>query len=76
VPSGYIEINSELCKDCKLCIYVCPNQLITTSDRMNPKGYCSASFTEKQQKKEERRCKGCSLCAMCCPEVAIEVYRV
>jgi Pyruvate/2-oxoacid:ferredoxin oxidoreductase delta subunit len=43
---------------------------------MNPKGYCSASFTEKQQKKEERRCKGCSLCAMCCPEVAIEVYRV
>jgi len=41
---------------------------------MNQKGFCSASFTEKQLKREERKCTGCSLCAISCPEVAIEVY--
>jgi 2-oxoglutarate ferredoxin oxidoreductase subunit delta len=75
LPAGYIEIDSELCKDCKLCVYVCPHHLIATSDRMNQKGFCPASFTEKQLKREERKCTGCSLCAISCPEVAIEVYR-
>lgn len=75
MPTGHIEIDPELCKDCRLCIHVCPLQLIAPSDRMNQKGFCSASFSEKQLKKEERKCTGCSLCAVCCPEVAIEVYR-
>jgi 2-oxoglutarate ferredoxin oxidoreductase subunit delta len=75
LAAGYIEINPELCKDCKLCVHVCPHHLIITTDRMNQKGYCPASFTEKQHQKEERKCTGCSLCAISCPEVAIEVYR-
>jgi 2-oxoglutarate ferredoxin oxidoreductase subunit delta len=75
LATGYIEIDLELCKDCKLCISVCPHQLIESSDRMNQKGYCPASFTEKPLKKEPRKCTGCSLCAISCPEVAIEVYR-
>ena len=75
MPTGYIEIDAEFCKDCKLCIHACPHQLIVTTDRMNQKGYCPASFTESHHKKEERRCTGCSLCAISCPEVAIEVYR-
>ncbi|OGP95461.1 MAG: hypothetical protein A2157_05755 [Deltaproteobacteria bacterium RBG_16_47_11] len=75
MPTGYIEIDPELCKDCKLCIHVCPHRLIVPSDRMNQRGYCSAHFSENQLKKEERKCTGCSLCAISCPEVAIEVYR-
>jgi NAD-dependent dihydropyrimidine dehydrogenase PreA subunit len=42
---------------------------------MNPKGYHSVCFSEKELKKEERKCTGCGLCAITCPEIAIEVYR-
>lgn len=72
---GMIEIDSELCKDCKLCISVCPHHLIKTCDQMNQKGYYPAMFIEKQLKKEVRKCTGCGLCAIVCPEIAIEVYR-
>ncbi len=75
LPTGFIEINSELCKDCKLCMSVCPHRLIESSDRLNQKGYYPVIFTEKQLKKEDRKCTGCSLCAISCPEIAIEVYR-
>jgi 2-oxoglutarate ferredoxin oxidoreductase subunit delta len=75
LPNGFIEIDIELCKDCKLCMSVCPHRLIESSDRLNQKGYYPASYSEKQLKKEERKCTGCSLCAIACPEIAIEVYR-
>ncbi len=75
MPAGYIEIDPELCKDCKLCISVCPHRLIQSSDRLNLKGYFPARFIESQLKREDRKCTGCSLCAVSCPEIAIEVYR-
>jgi 2-oxoglutarate ferredoxin oxidoreductase subunit delta len=75
LATGMIEIDSELCKDCKLCISVCPHRLIESSDRMNPKGYYPALFIEKHLKKEGKKCTGCGLCAIACPEIAIEVYR-
>jgi len=75
LATGCIEIMPELCKDCKLCISVCPKGLIESSDRMNQKGYYPVYFTEKDLKKEDRKCTGCSLCAISCPEIAIEVYR-
>ncbi len=75
LATGMIEIDSELCKDCKLCISVCPHKLIESSDRMNQKGYYPAVFVEQHLKKEGRKCTGCSLCAIMCPEIAIEVYR-
>jgi len=76
LASGLIEIDLELCKDCKLCMSVCPHQLIKTSDRLNKKGYYPAQFTDETLKKEEKKCTGCGLCAISCPEIAIEVYRV
>jgi len=75
LATGFIEIDRELCKDCKLCISVCPHRLIETSDQMNQKGYYSAHYIEKHYKKEDRKCTGCSLCAIACPEIAIEVHR-
>jgi 2-oxoglutarate ferredoxin oxidoreductase subunit delta len=76
LPTGFIEIDLELCKDCKLCMSVCAHQLIESSDRLNQKGYYPASFSERDLKKEDRKCTGCGLCAISCPEIAIEVYRV
>ncbi|OGP54258.1 MAG: hypothetical protein A2162_09015 [Deltaproteobacteria bacterium RBG_13_52_11b] len=75
MTAGFIEIDCESCKDCRLCISVCPHQLLDSSEQMNQKGYCSVRFTEKETKKEERKCTGCALCAITCPEIAIEVYR-
>jgi 2-oxoglutarate ferredoxin oxidoreductase subunit delta len=75
LATGMIEIDSELCKECRLCISVCPHRLIESSDRMNQKGYYPALFVEKNLKKEGRKCTGCGLCAISCPEIAIEVYR-
>jgi len=75
LATGFIEIDLELCKDCKLCISVCPHHLIENSDRMNQKGYYPTHYIEKNHKKEMRKCTGCGLCAIVCPEIAIEVYR-
>ena len=75
MATGFIEIDLELCKDCKFCMSVCPHSLIETSDRMNQKGYYPAHYIEKHHKKEARKCTGCTLCAIACPEIAIEVYR-
>jgi 2-oxoglutarate ferredoxin oxidoreductase subunit delta len=75
VGTACVEINPELCKDCQLCISICPEQLISLSDQLNQKGYRPVQFVEKQTKKEERKSKGCCLCAVSCSEIAIELYR-
>jgi 2-oxoglutarate ferredoxin oxidoreductase subunit delta len=72
---GYIEIDQELCKGCKLCIEFCPKGIIALSNKLNTRGYHPARFAEEKVKKGKRKCTGCSTCAILCPEVAIEVYR-
>ena len=68
---GHIEIDSELCKGCELCIAFCPKKgVMTLASHLNAAGYAPASFCD-----EGGKCTGCALCAIVCPEVAIEVYR-
>jgi len=66
---GSIEISQELCKGCALCIFCCPKQLLSTSNKLNAAGYLPAVFSDNGE------CTGCAICALVCPEVAIEVYR-
>jgi len=66
---GYIEIDQDLCKGCEICIWFCPKNAISLSDKLNPNGYLTASFNDGGE------CTGCAICAVVCPEVAIEVYR-
>ncbi len=66
---GTIEISSELCKGCELCISFCPKGMISVSDKLNASGYLPAAFNDNGE------CTGCAICALVCPEVAIEVYR-
>ena len=66
---GYIEINQELCKGCKICKSFCPKGIIALSDKLNASGYSTVVFNDNGE------CTGCVACALVCPEVAIEVYR-
>ena len=67
-----ITIDRELCKGCTMCISLCPKNLITSSSKLNLKGYYPAEYTEIGK---NHACTGCTICAIICPDVAIEVYR-
>ncbi len=69
---GKVEIDSERCKGCGLCIEVCPKGRLRVGEGINAKGYYPAEFVEAEGKDG---CTGCCLCAIVCPDVAIEVYR-
>jgi len=75
VKRGKIIIDAEVCKGCYLCKSVCPQDLISISDRLNQKGYYPAIYIEDGIETENHSCKGCALCAVMCPDIAIEVYR-
>jgi len=66
--AGKIIIDIERCKGCTLCVTVCPNNVITISEKSNSKGYFPAVSTGPN-------CTGCTNCAIVCPDCAIEVYR-
>ncbi len=59
----FIEITSELCKGCKLCIDVCPKGVIDISDKLNTSSYHPAYYKGAD-------CTGCALCFYACPEPA------
>ncbi len=56
-----MEVNPELCKDCQLCIGVCPKSVIAISDKLNSASYHPAYYVGEN-------CTGCSLCYYACPE--------
>jgi 2-oxoglutarate ferredoxin oxidoreductase subunit delta len=64
-----IVIDEERCKGCRLCVSVCPKNLITVSDRLNSKGFHPAEPVRKEE------CTACGLCYLICPDVAIEVWK-
>jgi 2-oxoglutarate ferredoxin oxidoreductase subunit delta len=64
-----IEVNSETCKGCTLCVAACPQKILRPSERINASGYHPIECFEPE------KCKGCAFCAMMCPDVAITVFR-
>jgi len=66
--AGKINIDSERCKGCGLCLAVCPKQAISISAKSNRQGYFPAET-------DNCDCTGCGVCALICPDAAIEVYR-
>ncbi len=68
---AYIEINSERCKGCGLCINACPQHVIRFSENFNNKGYHYAELHDPDGK-----CIGCAFCYDMCPDVCITVHRV
>ncbi|WP_394266734.1 4Fe-4S binding protein [Anaerotignum sp.] len=64
-----VEINKDYCKSCRLCINVCPKQVLFVGKYTNKMGYDAVEMDESKD------CIGCKMCATMCPEGAIEVYK-
>ncbi len=67
---GTIVVDTNRCKGCELCTFVCPKDLIEMADYFTPRGYRPARLVDP-----EGVCTGCLLCSTICPDVSITVYR-
>jgi len=72
-----ININSDKCKGCLLCISFCPKGLIAIDIKLNQRGVKPAKFSclSPEAGKENTACLGCAMCAIICPDCCIEVYK-
>ena len=66
---GAIDVDSQKCKGCGVCVENCPTKSIELSKLVNNKGYHYAEMVGDA-------CIGCSNCAIVCPDSVITVYRV
>lgn len=66
---GRIEVDTERCKGCALCVGACPQGALTLSERLNAAGYHPVYLIDGAV------CTGCAICAIVCPDVALTVYR-
>jgi 2-oxoglutarate ferredoxin oxidoreductase subunit delta len=67
---GAIEVETELCKGCGVCVVSCPSETIAMSKQVNGKGYNYMYMAHPE------KCTGCVNCAVVCPDTVITVYRV
>jgi NAD-dependent dihydropyrimidine dehydrogenase PreA subunit len=66
---GRVELNSEECKGCGLCVAACKPQGLYLSDRLNHYGYRPVAYRGSG-------CNACGICFLVCPEPgAITVLR-
>ena len=67
--SGILQVASDQCKGCGLCVLTCPVQCIELSPALNRQGYTPARYLG-------HGCTGCGICFYVCPEPgALTVYR-
>ena len=68
---GIPHIALEYCKGCGLCVWACPESVLTIStDTITVRGYHPAVVENPE------RCIGCISCALMCPDTAIVVERL
>jgi 2-oxoglutarate ferredoxin oxidoreductase subunit delta len=58
---GSVEMNSEECKGCGLCVEACPPKVLHLAEELNRYGYRPAIYGG-------RGCTGCGICFFVCPE--------
>lgn len=67
---GKVEIDTEECKGCGLCVEACPPKCLALSPDLNHQGFHPARYLGKG-------CTGCGICFYCCPEPgAITVFKL
>ncbi len=62
-----VTIDEDSCKQCDLCIPVCPVHVLHISERFNSKGLHPVELIGE--------CVGCELCYLVCPDFVFEVFR-
>lgn len=66
--TGTVEIDSDLCKGCDLCVAICPEDVLEMTTSMNAKGWPVVELARDG-------CTGCGLCAVACPDGVFVVYQ-
>jgi len=67
---GLIQVDTNECKGCGLCLEACPPKVIALSERLNHYGYRTATYAGAG-------CTACGICFIACPEPgAITVLRL
>lgn len=67
---GSVNIDTDECKGCGLCVEACPPCVMSLSERLNHYGYPTATYAGAG-------CTGCGICFLACPEPgAITVLRL
>jgi len=69
MPEGRVEVDSERCKGCGLCIEACPQEVLGFAGKFNSDGY------EYVEMNDAPACIGCGFCGISCPDVALTVYK-
>jgi 2-oxoglutarate ferredoxin oxidoreductase subunit delta len=64
-----LNIDSDKCKGCEICITVCPKKLLAISEEVNSGGL---HFVEIQNAKD---CIGCKSCAIICPDSVFSIFK-
>jgi 2-oxoglutarate ferredoxin oxidoreductase subunit delta len=65
---GNINIKSELCKGCYLCIRACPKSVIAVGTTANSSGVYPAKAVNM------RDCAACGNCFTVCPDICVDVF--
>ena len=67
---GRVDLNSEECKGCGLCVEACPPKVLALAEQLSRYGYHTAECTKAG-------CTGCGICFFVCPEPgAVTVLRL
>ncbi len=67
---GYVEVNTQRCKGCGLCVVSCPSSVLELQPQeVNDRGYHYVYM------KNPDDCIGCANCGLVCPDGVLTVYR-
>ncbi len=58
---GFVAVNVEECKGCKLCVEACPVNVLFIAESYNTHGYNPSEYLGEG-------CTGCGVCYYACPE--------
>ncbi len=67
LPVGQVYLIPVRCKGCRICIELCPQQVLRESETVNAKGYHLPEVVPEKN----GACVHCEFCTMVCPEFAI-----
>ncbi|MEM0002280.1 MAG: 4Fe-4S dicluster domain-containing protein [Desulfurococcaceae archaeon] len=65
-----VNVIVDRCKECGICIAVCPTKVLSKSDMLNKYGY------HPPEPVNIDKCIGCRLCEYNCPDFAIFIEKV